>query len=184
MIPWILLSFAGVPLSLVLDGDSVTSATLMLLFLGTGLDITLEWTDLGSLGRMLTKLRYLLAPWGIVAVPASILLVMGKLHDIWPLASVILVAAGLPSLKAEYDDELRLIRDKSRLLFVVIRSCTLISLFLTVVAALEAISSHIVLLGPVILYLLSVPVNVRGPKELVPPIELATLYLILVASVW
>ena len=101
----------------------------------------------------MTKIRYLLAPWGIVAVPASILLVMDGLRDIWPVASLVLIAAGLPALTAKYGEDLRLSREESGLLFAVIRSCTLIYLILVVVATLEAVRSCNMPLIPIFLYL-------------------------------
>ncbi len=179
---WSLLSFVGAPLSLILVRDSVTSITLLLLFLGTGLDIAVEGADPSSLSRILTKIRYLLAPWGIVAVPASILLVMDGLRDIWPVASLVLVAAGLPALTAKYREDLGLSREESGLLFAVIRSCTLVSLILVVVATLEAVRSCNMLLIPIFLYLLSVPINIRGPRDLAPLLEVTTLYLILLIA--
>jgi len=179
---WALLSLLGVPLSLALVGDPMTSITLSLLFLGTGIDLAVEASLPSYLSRVLTKLRYLLAPWGIVAVPASLLLVMGLIRDIWPASSLILVLAGLPALRAKYGEDLRLDREESRFLFAAIRASTLASLALVLVAAVEAARSHEALLVPALLYLLSVPINVRGPRELVPLIEMATLYSILLIA--
>ncbi|MCD6244722.1 MAG: hypothetical protein J7J65_05780 [Candidatus Korarchaeota archaeon] len=54
---------------------------MLLLFPRTRLDIAVERDDSSSLGRILTKIIYLLASWGMVAVPTSVLLVMNRLRD-------------------------------------------------------------------------------------------------------
>ncbi|MDK2373395.1 MAG: hypothetical protein QI197_08480 [Candidatus Korarchaeota archaeon] len=72
----------GASLSLILVEDPVTSATLLPLSLGTGLDIAVEGADPSPISRILAKIRYLLAPWGIVAVPPASPPVMGRLSGI------------------------------------------------------------------------------------------------------
>ncbi len=136
--------------------DLMLLATLSLLFLGTAIDIA-----------KVERPRRVLAPWGIIAVPVSAGLTSGLKIWPWPLASLLLILLGLAGLRWK------------KIFGPLLRLCTIASLALWF---LILPSLRPLLLAAFLLFLASIPLNIKrveGPAHLV---EVLSLYFILASA--
>jgi len=178
---------------------SLFGFTLIALFLGTGFDHLSEsglihYKNPSRLSSLLIKLRYFLAPWGIVATPSTLILLTGEdwlslYHELWPYITVVFLILGIPFFKASYKLVENGVRaDKTdpftRRALLFMRAGTFFSLILVALLLAVFLRNGVGLwsLLAVIGYIASIPLNIRRSRLIIPVIETGTLYAILLAG--